>query len=880
MLNGDAVQTISLNDDVDTLVINNTAKLPEGESTVIVYQLPAIQQALSVVQGQVSLPMNMQVRHVDVQSNSAAKCAPGGTLGVSGDITVPDDGLLDVSECKLVVNGTEDQAVDAAITMRDLDVDKSEATTAGFARQITVRQTARMLSGSMRAGSMSRLGGVQIKNGAALRQYQGSAIRVQRNMAMDSGDGFDANDGKVIFDGEGPQLVDGDFSFFDIDVDKVITDDENEVVSTARPLKVRGTAQMRSGRLRPADNTQFNNVVMKPAGKLQHAASARVRVSGNVSKEAGGSYAGNGGLLDFNGDAGAQSVILGDHTAMEVAISNPDGVQFTQETQTSNIRILSNVTVDMQLNPGNSTGIYIGSVFAHVAEGPAEFTVGDDVWVLAPSNTIVRFDLVPVDRVRVLNASDPNDPDAGSLEVRMGDATAELAPGESAAPIEVISGDDQTVSEGAAVVLDATFSDSFSTGAHTGSIDWGDGTGPDAASVEEGDGSGTATGEHAYADDGAYEAVVTIASEEGLGGDSTTITVENVPPTWPEIPDQEVVPSYSAAIAFTDPGADDWYGAADYGDGTGATDVTVDAIGRTFGLGHVYGAPGTYTVEVTLYDGDGGSHSDSFDLTVVSDADGDGILDASDNCPTTANADQADADGDGEGDACDPVADAHGPYLVALGASITVDGSASDDPDGTSLSYAWTPATNLDDGSLAAPTYTGSLAGIETLTLTVTDADGYTDAAETMVVTYDPDGGFVTGGGWIESPLGAYADDSSLAGRANFGFVAKYQSGANEPTGNTTFQFKAGDLHFQSTDYDWLVVAGQNKAKYKGEGTINDSGSYKFMLTAVDNGSSGDTFRLRIWDDDGDVYDNKMGTSDDSYDGTVISGGNIKVHKN
>ena len=67
-----------------------------------------------------------------------------------------------------------------------------------------------------------------------------------------------------------------------------------------------------------------------------------------------------------------------------------------------------------------------------------------------------------------------------------------------------------------------------------------------------------------------------------------------------------------------------------------------------------------------------------------------------------------------------------------------------------------------------------------------------------FVVVYDPTGSFVTGGGWIESPAGALWT-TDVSGKASFGFVAKYKHGASTPSGNTEFQFKAGDLSFKST---------------------------------------------------------------------------------
>ncbi len=173
--------------------------------------------------------------------------------------------------------------------------------------------------------------------------------------------------------------------------------------------------------------------------------------------------------------------------------------------------------------------------------------------------------------------------------------------------------------------------------------------------------------------------------------------------------------------------------------------------------------------------------------------------------------------------------------------------------------------------------------GVYSVTVTVEGDDGGSDTDTfEFIAVYDPAGGFATGGGSIDSPAGAFVADPALSGKANFGFVSKYKKGASTPSGNTEFQFKAGDLNFHSVSYDWLVIAGQDKAKYKGTGTINGAGNYGFMLTAVDNGNIGDTFRIKIWDKDaGDavVYDNKLGSGDDDYDGTAIGGGSIKVHK-
>jgi hypothetical protein len=154
-----------------------------------------------------------------------------------------------------------------------------------------------------------------------------------------------------------------------------------------------------------------------------------------------------------------------------------------------------------------------------------------------------------------------------------------------------------------------------------------------------------------------------------------------------------------------------------------------------------------------------------------------------------------------------------------------------------------------------------------------------------MISVFDPNGGFVTGGGFFNSPAGAYAADPSATGRANFGFHSRYQKGAKVPSGQTQFQFKAGDLNFDSDAYEWLVVSGA-RAQYKGTGRLNGVSGYKFLLTAVDGQVSGgggaDKFRIKITNSAGVVvYDNRMGVSDDidAADPQTIAGGSIVIHK-
>ena len=228
----------------------------------------------------------------------------------------------------------------------------------------------------------------------------------------------------------------------------------------------------------------------------------------------------------------------------------------------------------------------------------------------------------------------------------------------------------------------------------------------------------------------------------------------------------------------------------------------------------------------------------------------------------------------------EPVAIAEQP--LSISASFTDPPNESETPYSCTIDYndGTAPQTGTISGSTCTGTHSYAEPGVYQISVEVTDSLGATGSATAtdLIVVYDPSGGFVTGGGWIQSEAGWCQLTSlcaAVSGKANFGFVSKYQKGASVPTGNTQFTFSAGEFNFHSDTYEWLVVnQGGTNAQFKGSGTINNQAEpYTFMIWATDDNP--DTFRIKIWFEDSStevtVYDN-------GFD-QVIGGGNIKVHK-
>jgi len=352
-----------------------------------------------------------------------------------------------------------------------------------------------------------------------------------------------------------------------------------------------------------------------------------------------------------------------------------------------------------------------------------------------------------------------------------------------------------------------------------------------------------------HVDDCCYHSFL-LTAEIVLSGSVVTTPPATVPPTadagGPYTGDEGAPVPFDGG-GSTDPDGSivsfDW----DFGDGDTGSGPAPE---------HTYADDGVYTVTLTVTDDDGQSSSATATATI-------------NNVAPTVGAITA------------PIAP------VSVGTPITASAAFTDPGtlDTHTAEWVWDwPDGTPEPGSVTQGAGSGSVtdshtyteAGLYRIRLAVTDDDGDSGQSPVFayVVVYDPAAGFVTAGGWIDSPAGAYKPNPTLAGKANFGFNAKYKKGAEVPTGQAEFQFHAAGLNLHSIDYEWLVVTGSDYALLKGSGTINGGGDYRFMIWAGDNDP--DTFRIRIWQEneatgvETDIYDNGFDQE--------IGGGSIVLH--
>jgi len=206
------------------------------------------------------------------------------------------------------------------------------------------------------------------------------------------------------------------------------------------------------------------------------------------------------------------------------------------------------------------------------------------------------------------------DSDGGVGEVEFQAAVSNAAP-------QVVPGADQVLVEGDLLSTTlATFSDPGVEDTHTAVVDWGDDSPSEAAAVDQG--AGQVTGSHAYADNGVFTVTVTVTdSDGGLGEVEFQATVSNAAPQAMPAGPQTVDAGVELALVlatFSDLGADDTHAAVvDWGDGSPSAAAVVNQAAHTASGAHTYSAAGSYTVEVTVTDDDGGSVTVSFIVTVI-----------------------------------------------------------------------------------------------------------------------------------------------------------------------------------------------------------------------------------------------------------------------
>ena len=367
------------------------------------------------------------------------------------------------------------------------------------------------------------------------------------------------------------------------------------------------------------------------------------------------------------------------------------------------------------------------------------------------------------------------------------------------APPVAHAGADRRASEGATVTLDGSASndpdDQTLTWAwsHTSGLPAVNLTGANTAKP-------TFTAPTGLSTDTALTFTLTVTDPGGLTGtDTVTITVpttaNNNAPTANAGADQTAATGATVTL-----------------DGSASSDPEGDAL--TFAWSQTGGTNVTLssaTTESPTFTAPASAATLTFSLTVTAG----GKTSAADTVTITVQANTA------------PTANAGADQTVVEGARVTLDGSASSDPESQALTWAWTrtagPAVTLSSTTAANPTFTAPTVAADTtitFSLTVTDSDGLASSADTVTVTVE----------------------NNTAPTANAGADRRAAQG----TSVTLDGSASSDADNETLTFAWSQTAGTNV-------TLSDATVAKPTFTAPSSLASDAvlTFRLTVTDPNG-----------------------------